>query len=77
MTRDISVTVFNQTFGMPIGLSPTARQKRWTSEGENTTVKGKLVIGLSFLVPLVSHLKCSRWCFQYFNDFEWSFECPA
>lgn len=41
MTRDLTVTVFNQTFPMPIGLSPTARQKRWTSEGEIATVKGK------------------------------------
>lgn len=41
MSRDLSVTVFNQTFQMPIGLSPTARQKRWTSDGEVATVKGK------------------------------------
>lgn len=42
MTRDLSVTVFGQTFAMPIGLSPTARQKRWTSEGEVATVKGSI-----------------------------------
>lgn len=41
MNRDLNVTVFNQTFQMPIGLSPTARQKRWTPEGEIATVKGK------------------------------------
>lgn len=40
MERDLNVTVFNETFRMPIGLSPTARQKRWTSEGEVATVKG-------------------------------------
>lgn len=42
MNRDINVTVFNQTFRMPIGLSPTARQKRWTSEGEVATIKGDI-----------------------------------
>lgn len=42
MTRDLTVTVFNDTFQMPIGLSPTARQKRWTSEGEIATIKGDM-----------------------------------
>lgn len=41
MNRDLNVTVFNQIFQMPIGLSPTARQKRWTPEGEIATVKGE------------------------------------
>lgn len=43
MNRDMSVTVFGQTFQMPIGLSPTARQKRWTSDGEVATVRGEIL----------------------------------
>jgi len=40
MNRDLNVTLFDdQVFQMPIGLSPTARQKRWTEEGEVATVK--------------------------------------